>query len=134
VADVEDDDTQKAVQAAWATDTTTLPGLFPGGLVVGRMKSLTPGRDVVAGKPTANLDVQLDSRAALAFGAVWLDKRKVTITVRGVRADVVTAVATIRNLFNSDTGGPGGTAFTLPSGAPLLAASIAAVLVEGILK
>ena len=120
MADVEDDDTQRAVQAAWATDVTTLPPLFPHGLQVGRMKSLLPGADVVAGKPTANLDCQLEARTALSFNAVWLDKRKVTITVRGVRADVVTAVSAIRDLFNSKLGFAGGTPFTLPSGAPFL--------------
>jgi len=120
MADVEDDDCERAVQTAWATDTTTLPGLFPHGLVVGRMKSLIPGTDVQAGKPTANLDCQLDSRTALAFNAVWLDKRKVTITVRGVRADVVTAVSALRNIFNSKLGFAGGTPFSLPSGAPFL--------------
>jgi len=120
MSDVVDDDTERGVQQAWATDTTTLPGLFPHGLVVGRMKSLIPGTDVQAGKPTANLDCQLEARTALAFNAVWLDKRKVTITVRGVRADVVTAVATIRGIFNSKLGGAGGTPFTLPSGAPFL--------------
>jgi len=119
-ADVIDNDTELAVQTAWATDTTTLPGLFPHGLVVGRMKSLIPGTDVQAGKPTANLDCQLDSRTALAFGAVWLDKRRVTITVRGVRADVVAAVAAIRGIFNSKLGFAGGTPFALPSGAPFL--------------
>src|SRR5215469_9356026 len=101
MADVVDQDIEVAVQTAWATDTTTLPGLFPHGLVVGRMKSLIPGTDAQAGKPTANLDCRLDSRVALAFGAVWLDKRRVTITVRGGRADVVPAVATIRGIFDS---------------------------------
>jgi hypothetical protein len=119
-ADVVDVDTQRAVQSAWGTDTTTLPGLFPRGLTVGRLKSLIPGQDVQAGKPTANLDCQLDSRPALSFGGIWLDKRKVTITVRGVRADVVTALGTIRSIFNSNLGQPGGTPFTMPSGAAFL--------------
>ena len=119
MADVVDQDTERGVQAAWATDTTTLPALFPHGLVTGRLKSLIPGSDVVAGTPTANLDCQLDSRVALAFGAIWLDKRKVTITVRGVRADVVTAMGVLRGIFNSNLG-QGGTPFSLPSGAPFL--------------
>jgi len=114
MADVVDQDTQRAVQTAWQTNSS-LPAL-----VVGRLKSLIPGTDIVAGKPTANLDCQLDTRTALAFGAVWLDKRKVTITVRGARADVVAAVAAVRDIFNSKLGTPAGTPFTLPSGAPFL--------------
>ena len=84
MADVVDNDVEQAVLTAWQTDTTTLPGLFGGRLPqTGRLKSIIPGTDVQAGKPTANLDCRLDSRTALAFGAVWLDKRRVTITVRG---------------------------------------------------
>jgi len=120
LVEAEDDDIQRAVQTAWKTDTTTLPGLFPGGLIVGRMKSLIPGTDIVAGKPTANLDCRLDSRTALSFGATWLDKRTVTITVRGVRADAVTAASAIRAIFNSDLGRPAGKPFAFPSGAPFM--------------
>jgi hypothetical protein len=119
-ADVIDDDTEKAVLAAWATDTTTLPALFSKPPTTGRLRSLIPGTDLVAGKPTANLDCQLDSRPALAFGGVWLDKRKVTLTVRGVRVDVVTAMKAIRGIFNSNLGQTGGTPFTMPSGAAFI--------------
>jgi hypothetical protein len=114
MADVIDDDTERAVQTVWATNST-LPTL-----ATGRLKSLIPGQDVQAGKPQAVLTCQLEARTALAFDAVWLDKRRVTLTVRGVRADVVTALAAVRDLFNSRTGTPAGTPFALPSGAPFL--------------
>lgn len=121
MADAIDDDTTQAVLKAWQSDQETLPELFKQLPVVGRLKSTTPGADYAATGPTCELESKYDSRQSAAAGGVWIDKRRVTFTVRGIRADVVAAVKAIRAVFGLMLGQKGGAPFALPSGARFMA-------------
>lgn len=121
MADAVDDDTLQGVLAAWKADRT-LSALFPLPPATGRIKSTQPGQDVQASGPTAVIDCAQGPRPNERFaqgGAVLVrnDYRKVTITLRGTRADVVAGVKGVLATFNRALGTSSGAPFSLPSGA-----------------
>jgi hypothetical protein len=120
-ADCIDDDTEQAVLNLWQQDAAGLMGLFKQLPRTGRLKSTAPGADIQATGPYATVDSQLARREIIAADARgqfgWNDYRNVTITVYGVRADVVKAAQLFSSLFNRLIGTPLGRPFTLPSGA-----------------
>lgn len=136
-ADVVDDDTLKAVLALWRTagdvdpveaiddDTEAaaialwekavqLSELFRSPPRTGRLKSTAPGQDVATSGPYAVIDCKLEGRQQ-AGGGSWIDRRRVTITIYGIRADVVQGTALVRAVFNNKT------QLTYPSGAKFMA-------------
>ena len=118
--DLADDDTLAAVIALWRADMQ-LPQLFRQPPQTGRLPSTDPGADVMARGPYAVLDCQLDSRK-LAFAdpkaaAYWNDYRLVTVTIYGTRADVVQAAGAVLAVFNRKLGAPGQKTLKYPSGA-----------------
>jgi hypothetical protein len=92
-----DDDTLAAVQALWATNQD-LAKLFPQPPQYGRLKPPQSPPDVSA--PYAELGCQFQSRRMVNTGGAFFDYRKVTITVRGLKADVVKALTFIAATFN----------------------------------
>jgi hypothetical protein len=74
--------------------------------------------------PYAHIACELLRREATGTRRTWHDVRKVTITVRGLKADVVRALATIQTVFNTETvlAYPSGSRFLRwwPTGSPKL--------------
>ncbi len=101
MSDVVDDDTEQAVCALWATSGPLVTLL--GNPVTGRLKS-TPDRPLVP--PYASLACAATPGAQRYTGGVRIDRRKVTITLYGVRADVVTGLALALGLLNDQLGRP----------------------------
>ena len=120
MADVVDDDTTAAVIAAWRADAGGLDALSPP--VSGRVKSTQGGADMQAKGTYTVVECVQGPRPNERFitgpgTQVRNDYRKVTLTVRGVRADVVAAVGLILALFNRTLGAPKRPTLTYPSGA-----------------
>ncbi|HEX5272704.1 MAG TPA: hypothetical protein VFW33_19540 [Gemmataceae bacterium] len=106
--DAIDDDTCAAVVALWKTDQADLPKLFAHPPRTGRLKAPDP-------YPSAQVDSEY-ARHESGFG-YRKDVRKVTLTLRGVRADVVAGLKAALALFNRNMGGPSQAGLTYPSGA-----------------
>lgn len=105
----------------WQQDAGGLMKLFNQPPRTGRIKSTTGGADAQAVGPYAVVDSKLARKeliAADAKGAYgWNDYRNVTVTMYGIRSDVVQASQLFSALFNRLIGTPLGRPFTLPSGA-----------------
>jgi hypothetical protein len=102
--DVIDDDTLQAVEAAWAT-SQALAKLFPRAPQSGRLKSTkaTPQK-----LPYAQLACEsVPGKLVKYTRAVRKDVRLVTITIYGLKADVVAGLFAALDVFNSDMGRPG---------------------------
>lgn len=103
-----DDDTLQAVLALWATDNVNLPGLFKHPPRTGRLKHPEP-------IPYVHVASEF-VRSERAFKTLK-DVRKVTITIRGVKADVTKGLGFVQALFNDQVGFPGNPVLVYPSGA-----------------
>ncbi|MES2342325.1 MAG: hypothetical protein V4597_11650 [Pseudomonadota bacterium] len=88
-----DDDTLAAVLALWQQDNTDLPALFTQPPQAGRLKSPQPAL-------YAQLACEPVKREKGGSQGPWLDWRKVTITVRGTKAGVVSALALVGGRFH----------------------------------
>lgn len=98
-----DDDTLQAVQALWRSDNATLPALIDRAPQAGRLK---PGQS----ECYAAVACEYLSRESAGTGGYWHDHRKVTITIRGVKAKVVQGLAAVGEIFHRDA------TLTYPSG------------------
>lgn len=121
-ADAVDDDTEAAILSLWQLDAGGLMQLFKQLPRTGRLKSIAPGADVQATGPYAVLDSTLARKELVAADAKsifgWNDYRNITVTIYGLRADIVAAVKLFLALFNRKTGVPGlGAPFVYPSAA-----------------
>jgi len=105
---VVDDDVLAAVKALWATDHAELPVLVDGPPEAGRLKSPQV-------MPYAHLSCEQLRPPVRSTGGGWLDFRKVVITLRGTKAQVVAAAVSVQALYRD------GVEMPLPSGAPLVA-------------
>lgn len=119
-ADVIDDDTLAATVALWQA-TPALMQVFASPPRTGRQKSTQPGQDIEASGLYAVLDSKLLRRELTgsdkAGAAPWFDYRSVTITIYGVRADVVQGVSLVLAAFDRQLGVPGKATLSYPSGA-----------------
>ena len=102
MADVVDDDTLQAVLLKWQTDNTNLPTLVTALPETGRLKSPQTG------PVYAEMNCEFARREPAGTGwkgqpVPWYDDRKVTLALRGLRADVVKAVGFASTLFNTIT-------------------------------
>lgn len=115
-----DDDTEQAILLLWEL-SVQFSELFSQLPRTGRQKPTAPGADVGAVGPYAIIDSRLlrtELIAADSLGSYgWNDYRTVTITVYGLRKDVVEGVALILAVFNRRLGAPGKPALSYPSGA-----------------
>ena len=104
--DVIDNDTLEAIRNAWALSAAALPPLPQ----AGRLKS-------PQALPYAAVACESEGQELSGTIGAWIDRRKVTITVRGLKADVVTALAQVRAKFNRFTmlAFPSGAYFMLQS-------------------
>lgn len=102
--EVIDEDTLEAVRLLWEDDAVQLPALFTQGPMTGRLK--TP-----QAMPYAQIACEPDHRDLAGTLGAWHDWRKVTITIYGVKADVVAAGRAVLAVFNNRT------VLTYPSGA-----------------
>lgn len=100
MADAIDDDTLAAVVALWGTNQA-LAKLFPAGLQAGRLHS---PKDAPLPIPNAQVACEF-AREDLAY-SYRLDRRKVTLTMRGVKADVVAGLKAALATFSRDMGNP----------------------------
>jgi hypothetical protein len=95
-----DDDTLRAVRALWEADDVQLPQLFTDLPKSGRLKGGTP-------MPYAVIACELEGRelAGVKHGAprVWLDRRKVKITVYGKKPDALQGAQLVLAVFNLNT-------------------------------
>lgn len=125
LAEVIDDDTEKAIVALWLQQPTWT-AVFPNPPRTGRQKSVNPGQDIE--NPGSGPYVVLDSkllRRELIGGdsqglSAWEDHRDVTMTVYGTRAQVVTGLGLILGIFNRGlwpSNVPGKPTLIYPSGA-----------------
>lgn len=104
-----DDDTLAAVVELWDT-SEALAALFSAGLQAGRLHS--PRAEPL---PVPNAQVMCEfAREDLAY-TYRMDRRKVTLTMRGVKAQVVEGVSAALALFNRDMGNP-----VVPASPPLV--------------
>jgi hypothetical protein len=99
--EVVDDDTEAAALALWNTDTQNLPELFTVPPITGRVKQDIPGQAKVM--PYATITSEKSRKPERLTGNIYFDYRKLTITVWGIRAQVVQAMGFIRALFNIET-------------------------------
>lgn len=122
---LEDDDLLTAFQARWQADAS-LPSLVPGGLRAGVLES---GKDTVpeqqqtqvcyatiASEPGKAGVVSAPVRA----GDHYIDFRKVTLTVYGLKADVVRAAGAVRSAFEWQPKTPAAGSETIPQTGPRL--------------
>lgn len=93
-----DDDTLQAVLGAWAFDSAGLAALFLHPPRTGRLKS----PDVL---PYAHVASEFIRRQQYTKGQ--LDRRKVTITLRGLKADATKGLALVLARFNTNMARPG---------------------------
>lgn len=98
-----DDDTLAAVRQRWQ-DEGNLPSLFDKPPESGRLHAPQTS-------PYAQLASELMRRVSAGTGGAWHDYRRVTVTLRGVKADVIAGVAAVKAVFNRDV------TLTYPSGA-----------------
>jgi hypothetical protein len=99
MASAADDDVATAVLARFAADGA-LPGLMPGGLTRGREVAT-----VTSTKCYGNLEVgEGDRPAEYSTGGTYIDYRAVTITLRGLEADVRAALAQVQAVFDMPNG------------------------------
>ncbi len=96
-----DEDTERAVLLLWQQDTANLPTVFRQLPQTGRLKSPV---SLPLVQPTAQIE-SVYSKSERGTGYIK-DRRKVTITVRGSRADVVKGMAFVLQIFNAALGGP----------------------------
>lgn len=115
-----DDDTEAAAIALWES-AVQLSSLFASPPRTGRLKSTAPGQDVQTSGPYVVLDSKLLKRDLIGADkdglAYWNDYREVTMTVYGLRADVVKGIGLILAVFNRKLGAPGLQSLSYPSGA-----------------
>lgn len=102
MADAVDEDTLEAVAALWrATPALTALAAAP---AAGRIRGpLTP--------PYAQAESRFEKNELSGTGGAWHDFRRVTLTVRGAKADVVALTKAMGAVFNLQT------TLTFPSGA-----------------
>lgn len=103
-ADVVDNDTEQAALALWKSDGQNLPTLFQQPPTTGRVKQNLPA--TIGGAPPAKVSpyatiasVKLKDPVRHTGGA-HSDFRKLTLTIYGIRADVVKGLGFALMLFN----------------------------------
>jgi hypothetical protein len=112
VAEAVDDDTERAILALWLA-TPALAALLPAPPVTGRIHSR---KDLPARLPYGHIVCEaVPGRAVRYPKGFRKDVRKATITVRGLRADVVKAAPLVLAVFNSQMTLPGRQALVFPS-------------------
>lgn len=103
-----DDDTLQAVQSLWngtAGQAAGLPAAFTEPPTAGDTKTPTAATYAI-------IECKLERRELFGVLGPWSDRRRVTITVYGRKADVVAGAGAILNVFNRNLGAPGTTAAT----------------------
>ena len=111
VCDV-DDDTLQAVLARWADDTRLLPSVFPHPPRAGRLKAPEPIPYAHVASEFAREDSGIGYR---------LDRRKVTITLRGTKEQASQGLAYALQTFNRNLGSTDHPGLAYPSGSRFIA-------------
>lgn len=103
MADVIDDDTEQAILKLWQRDAANLSSVVKQPPQTGRLKSPTAKP---LPSPYAQIESKFESHELFAgpAGGGRKDRRRVTITIRGLRADVVKAAALVFAIFNKNLG------------------------------
>lgn len=107
---VVDEETLEAIRILWSQDNVQLPQLFTVPPQTGRLKSPQT-------LPYVYVTSELESRNKIAAARAlngWNDYRKVTMEIRGTKAQVVQAAGAIQAVFNNST------VLAYPSGNPFI--------------
>lgn len=115
MADAIDDDTLRAAQALWRSDTQELPALLAEPPGAGKLKS---PRERPLPLPYAAMSCEaLPARTQRYTGGVRIDARKLRVEVWGTKEQATQALAAVLALFDSRLGATDGRTLVYPSGA-----------------
>ena len=100
MADAVDNDTMEAIRTLWQSDAV-LPTLFRTPIQAGRLRPLAT--DTPKAFPYAHLDVKFSRRALTGTSGSFHDYRTATITLYGIKEQIVNGLKAVMGAFNLGT-------------------------------